>query len=206
MTTLDGTTLAAHDTAVETMLGWVEDHAHTRYRINGLVAVVDADGLIAATFRQHTSRTLDPQLHTHVVIANKVRSPDGRWLALDARGLKLDQRTLSAIYHATLRSELTDRLRVEWRSVENGIAEIDHIPEIVLEEFSARTAHMQRRIDKKRDRFIGTFDREPAELERWRLEREAVRDSRPAKATSLKAEELHGGWIAQIETLGHDPP
>ena len=41
------------------------------------------------------------------MIANRVRSDDGRWLALDARTLKLDQRTLSAIYHYTLRSELT---------------------------------------------------------------------------------------------------
>ena len=107
--------LASHDVAVEAMLGWVEDHAHTRFRIGGEVAVVDAEGIVAATFRQHTSRALDPQLHTHVVISNKVMSPDGRWLALDARTLKLDQRTLSAIYHATLRSELTGRLGVEWR-------------------------------------------------------------------------------------------
>ncbi|MCP3861228.1 MAG: relaxase domain-containing protein, partial [Phycisphaeraceae bacterium] len=104
--------LAAHDTAVGVMVDWIEAHAHTRYRINGQVAVVDAEGIVAAAFRQHTSRSLDPQLHTHVVIANRVMSPDGRWLALDARTLKLDQRTLSAIYHATLRSELTDRLGV----------------------------------------------------------------------------------------------
>jgi conjugative relaxase-like TrwC/TraI family protein len=44
-------------------------------------------------FRQHTSRKLDPQLHTHAVIANRVPAPDGRWLALDARTIKLDQRT-----------------------------------------------------------------------------------------------------------------
>jgi conjugative relaxase-like TrwC/TraI family protein len=27
---------------------------------------------MAAAFRQHTSRALDPQLHTHLVIANRV--------------------------------------------------------------------------------------------------------------------------------------
>ncbi len=78
------------------MVDWIERHAHTRYRINGQVAVVDAEGIVAAAFRQHTSRALDPQLHTHVVIANRVRSDDGRWLALDARTIKVDQRTLSA--------------------------------------------------------------------------------------------------------------
>ena len=98
------------------MVGWIEAHAHTRYRIGGEVAVVDADGIIAAAFRQHTSRALDPQLHTHVVIANRVLADDGRWLALDARSLKVDQRTLSAIYHAGLRAELTRRLGVAWET------------------------------------------------------------------------------------------
>ncbi len=197
--------LAAHDAAVATMLGWVESHAHTRYRIDSQVAVVDAQGIIAATFRQHTSRALDPQLHTHVVIANRVRSDDRRWLALDARTLKLDQRTLSAIYHYTLRSELTRRLGVDWQPVVNGIAEIAGIRDAVLEEFSARTAGVQRRIDEKLDRFIDTFDRDPTPRERWRLEREAVVDSRPPKAHEVDAAALHDGWRSQVEALGLEP-
>jgi len=197
--------LVAHDTAVATMLGWVETHAHTRYRIDGQVAVVDAEGIIAATFRQHTSRALDPQLHTHVVIANRVRSDDRRWLALDARSLKLDQRTLSAIYHYTLRSEMTGRLGVDWQPVVNGIAEIAGMNDAVLEEFSARTAGVQRRIDEKLDRFIDTFERDPTPRERWRLEREAVVDSRPPKAQDVDAAALHDGWRSQVEALGLEP-
>ena len=104
--------LAAHDAAVAALAGWIERHAHTRYRIGGEVAIVDAEGIVAAAFRQHTSRALDPQLHTHLVIPNRVTSPDGRWLALDARLIKHDQQSLSAIYHAGLRAELTDRLGV----------------------------------------------------------------------------------------------
>ncbi|MCP3860134.1 MAG: relaxase domain-containing protein, partial [Phycisphaeraceae bacterium] len=197
--------LAAHDTAVATILEWVESHAHTRCRIGGQGAVVDAEGIIAATFRQHTSRALDPQLHTHVVIANRVRSDDRRWLALDARTLKLDQRTLSAIYHCTLRSELTSRLGVDWQPVVNGIAEIAGMNDDVLEEFSARTAGVQRRIDEKLDRFIETFERDPTPRERWRLEREAVIDSHPPKAHDIDAATLHDGWRSQVEALGLHP-
>lgn len=197
--------LAAHDAAVAAMVGWVEDHAHTRYRINGQVSIVDAEGIIAATFRQHTSRALDPQLHTHVVLANRVRSPDGRWLALDARTIKLDQRTLSAIYHATLRAQLTTNIGIDWRPVENGIAEMAAIPDVVLEEFSARTADIARRTDEKLDRFIDTFGRDPTPRERWRLEREAVIDSRPAKAQNVDASALHAQWAGQVETIGLDP-
>ncbi len=197
--------LEAHDTAVATMLEWVESHAHTRYRIGGQVAVVDAEGIAAATFRQHTSRSLDPQLHTHVVIANRVRSDDGRWLALDARTLKLDQRTLSGIYHLTLRSELTTRLGVDWQPVVNGIAEIENIPDVVLEEFSTRTAGVQRRIDEKIDRFIDNFERDPTPRERWRLEREAVVDSRPPKTHEIDSASLHATWRRQVERLGLEP-
>ena len=197
--------LASHDAAVAAMVRWIETHAHTRFRINGEVAVVDAEGIVAATFRQHTSRALDPHLHTHVVVANRVRSPDGRWLALDARTLKLDQRTLSAIYHATLRTELTARLGVHWEPVVNRIAEIDGIDKTVLEEFSSRTTDVARRLDEKLDRFIDTMERDPTPRERWQLEREAVVESRPAKAHGIDADVLHQQWHTQVEALGLDP-
>ncbi|MCP3851842.1 MAG: AAA family ATPase, partial [Gammaproteobacteria bacterium] len=159
----------------------------------------------AAKLRQHTSRALDPHLHTHVVVANRVRSQDGRWLALDARTLKLDQRTLSAIYHATLRTELTARLGVHWEPIVNGIAEIDGIDKTVLEEFSSRTADVARRFDEKLDRFIDTMERDPTPRERWQLEREAVVESRPAKTHGIDPAALHEQWRTQVEALGLEP-
>ncbi len=62
----------AHERAVEAVLGWVETHAHTRMRRRGHIMCVDAEGIVVGVFRQHTSRKLDPQLHTHAVIANRV--------------------------------------------------------------------------------------------------------------------------------------
>ncbi len=197
--------LDAHDTAVRELAVWIEAHAHTRYRIAGEVAVVDAEGIVAAAFRQHTSRALDPQLHTHLVVANRVKSPDGRWLALDARLIKRDQQTLSALYHVSLRAELTARLGVRWHQPEHGIAEIADVPEALLAEFSTRTAAVARRIDDKLDRFIETMGREPTPRERWRLEREAATDSRPAKAHAADAPTLHEGWAAQTRALGLEP-
>ena len=187
------------------MIGWVEDHALTRYRVGGQVVVVDAVGIIAAAFRQHTSRALDPQLHTHVVVANRVKSPDGRWLALDARGLKIDQRTLSAIYHAGLRAELTARLGVVWEAPVYGIAEIATIPEQVLARFSSRTADVDERVDTKLERFEQTMRRPPTPRERWRLEREAVVDSRPAKPHPANGVDLHRRWRSEALSVGFDP-
>ncbi len=188
--------LASHDAAVEAMCGWIEQHAHTRYRVNGEVMTFDAEGVIAARFRQHTSRALDPQLHTHVVIANRVKAPDGRWLALDARLLKRDQRTLSAIYHAGLRAELTRRLGVVFEPVVNGIADIRGVPAQVVEMFSTRTRSMRDRLEVKLDRFEDTMGRRPTPRERWQLEREAAVDSRPAKTTrSTRLRCTSGGWV-----------
>ena len=197
--------LAAHDAAVAALAGWIERHAHTRYRIGGEVAVVDAEGIVAAAFRQHTSRALDPQIHTHLVIANRVKSPDGRWLALDARLIKHDQQTLSALYHASLRAEMTARLGVRWHAPERGIAEMRDVSADLLAEFSARTSDVRRRVDDKLDRFIESMGREPTPRERWRLEREAVVDSRPHKSHSIDAEVLHAGWAEQTRRFGLDP-
>ena len=197
--------LAAHDAAVAAVAGWIETHAHTRFRLGGEVVVVDAEGIVAAGFRQHTSRALDPQLHTHLVVANRVKSPDGRWLALDARTLKRDQRTLSALFHAAERAELTRRLGVEWGPVVNGIAEIEGIDRRVVEEFSTRTKAVAARLSVKLDRFEQTMGRGPTQRERWQLEREAAVDSRPVKDHAVNADVLHERWVGQLRDLGIDP-
>jgi conjugative relaxase-like TrwC/TraI family protein len=195
----------AHDRAVDAVLGWVESQAHTRMRRRGHVVCVDAEGLIVGLFREHTSRRLDPQLHTHAVIANRVASPDGRWLALDARTLKLDQRTLSGLYHATLRTELTRRLGVRWHEPVNGIAEMQDIDPAVLAEFSQRSGDVERRVEQKLARFRTDLEREPTRRELWRLEREAVVDSRPAKDHAHTVGELHRDWRTRLRALGVEP-
>jgi hypothetical protein len=174
-------------------------------RRHGHVVCVDAEGIVVGVFRQHTSRKLDPQLHTHAVIANRVRAPDGRWLALDARTIKLDQRTLSALYHANLRSELTLRLGVRWQVPEHGIAEITGFDAEVLAEFSQRTIDMQRRLDEKLSRFRTDLGRDPTVGERWKLERESVVDSRPSKPHGPTPAELRREWQERTRALGHEP-
>jgi conjugative relaxase-like TrwC/TraI family protein len=113
---------AAHDAAVTAAIDWLETHgAVTRRGAQG-TSQVDTQGLTVALFRQHTSRTVDPQLHTHALIAAKVQDPSGRWLSLDARFLLYQQRTIDWVYDAALRAELTGRLGVAWRDLTGGKA------------------------------------------------------------------------------------
>ena len=102
-----------------------------------------ASGLVAAAFRHRTSRAGDPQLHTHVLVANLGRGPDGRWSALDGRRLYAHARAASFIYQAVLRAELTRTLGLEWLPVRNGIAELVGVPKPVLRAFSRRRAEIQ---------------------------------------------------------------
>ena len=125
--------------------------------------------------------------------------------ALDARTIKFDQRTLSALYHANLRAELTDRLAVRWEEPENGIAEIADVPDQVLAEFSQRTNDIDDRVTAKLDRFRHDLDREPTPEERWRLEREAVTDSRPAKRHGITHDDLQAEWWDRTRQLGFEP-
>jgi hypothetical protein len=141
----------------------------------------------------------------HAVIANRVMAPDGRWLALDARTVKLDQRTLSGLYHATLRTELTRRLGVRWLQPVNGIAEMQGVDAEVLAEFSQRTGDVERRVEQKLERFRADLEREPARRERWRLEREAAVDSRPGKGHAHTAGELHHEWRTRLRALDVEP-
>ena len=139
------------------------------------------------------------------MIANRVAADDGRWLALDARTVKFDQRTLSAVYHASLRAELTRLLGVEWHEPTNGIAEMRTLPEEVREEFSSRTRAVEERITEKLERFVEQMERDPTPRERWRLEREAVTDSRPAKSHGTDAASLHEQWAQRARAIGWEP-
>ena len=72
----DTRVVEAHDWAVTATLDWIEEHAvETRMRDPATRAMVRTGGqrMVAATFRHDTSRNLDPQLHTHAVIANMVQ-------------------------------------------------------------------------------------------------------------------------------------
>lgn len=117
-----------HDVAVAAAMEAIERRAATtRVRSNGTRMYLDTEGLIAVSFRQSTSRADDPQLHTHVVISSKVRTADGRWLALDARNLMKHQSTFGRVYQAALRAEFRTRegrdpSRYERSAIEREVA------------------------------------------------------------------------------------
>ncbi len=63
-------------------------------------------GLTLAKFDHHTSRDLDPQLHTHVFVFNVAPRKDGTWGAIVSRELYKAQKNAGAIYRDALATEL----------------------------------------------------------------------------------------------------
>lgn len=198
--------LAAHDAAVDSALEWFECHGAVTRRGTDGVFQVDTQGITAALFRQHTSRTMDPQLHTHAVISAKVQDRTGRWLSLDARFLKYQQRSISAVYDAGLRAELTARLGVDWVERGAGLFDLACVPEGVREEFSQRSEQVNAKLAELVRRWRDEHDgAEPDARTIARIERDAARTSRPSKLHGLDAEYLRGEWADQAHRLGFDP-
>ena len=105
----DRRVIRAHDEAVRAALDRVEAELlqtrgwdpETRRRPR-----VKAHGMIAATFRHLASRNLDPQLHTHCVVANMTRNGAGEWRSIEATAIRRNKKLIGAHY----RNELARRL------------------------------------------------------------------------------------------------
>ncbi|MEE8376040.1 MAG: MobF family relaxase, partial [Acidimicrobiia bacterium] len=104
---------------------------------------IRTSGFVAASFTEFTSRADDPQLHTHVVVANKVKGNDGIWRSVDGRLLYRHQLAAGYLHEAVLRRELTERLGVRWQSVRNGMADIEGFTRHQMEAFSRRRHQLE---------------------------------------------------------------
>ncbi|GAB3821908.1 hypothetical protein GCM10028820_31460 [Tessaracoccus terricola] len=96
----------AHNAAVADALRFLEGHALFTRAGAGGVRQLDVRGLVAAAFVHRDSRAGDPNLHTHVAIANKVQTLDGRWLAIDGRLIFKAMVAVSETYNTQLEAHL----------------------------------------------------------------------------------------------------
>lgn len=198
---------AAQDAAVIAALGLFQNlGAVTRRGAKG-IHQLDTRGLVVALFRQHTSRTVDPHLHTHGLVWAKVQDRSGLWFALDARFLKFHQCSIGWIYAAALRTELTARLGIRWDPVVEGHADIADTEPELIKLFSERSDQVEARTAALVSRWVADHDdTEPDARILAGLERRAVLDSRPAKETVLDHEALRANWQQRASAAGLEPP
>ena len=94
---------AAHLRSVEAALDYMQANACLTRRGDGAggIEFVKGSGFLAAGYVHRSSRNGDPQLHTHVLVANATQGPDGKWTRLYHPAIFEHATTASYIYEAT---------------------------------------------------------------------------------------------------------
>jgi conjugative relaxase-like TrwC/TraI family protein len=133
---------AAHQASLDAALDYLQREACWTRRGAGGHEFVHGNGFLAAGYLHRSSRAGDPQLHTHVLVANLTKGPDGLWTRLYHPTIYNHAKAAGYIYEAQLRWELTQRLSVRWQEVRNGIAEIEGFADEHLRRFSTRRAQI----------------------------------------------------------------
>jgi conjugative relaxase-like TrwC/TraI family protein len=142
------TVLAAHHAGVREAVAYLDEHLGAR-RGHGGVQHVSGKGLLVVGFDHRTSREGDPLLHTHLVVANRVQGPDGRWTALDGRDLYRHRLAADTIYRATYQRELVRTLGVAWTAADqHGNRELQGMGEELLRAFSKRTDQIDLEVER----------------------------------------------------------
>jgi conjugative relaxase-like TrwC/TraI family protein len=187
--------LSAHHAGLAEAVGYLDEHLGGR-RGHGGIQRVAGRGLLAVGFDHRTSREGDPLLHTHLVIANRVQGPDGRWTALDGRDLYRHRLAADAIYRATYQRELCRTLGVEWTVADrHGNRELQGIPEDLVRAFSKRTGQIYAELD----RLGADGGKRTPRLVKW-----AVQATRKAKQHEAP-DTLYDRWRTEAAERGHDP-
>src|SRR5437867_3352241 len=180
--------IGAHDTAVRQAFVAIETYAQAR--ANGGEARVPTAALVAAGFRHHTSRSHDPQLHTHVVVMNMTRRPDGAWRALEPRELFRSQAFATAVYRSVLAAEAR-ALGYDVTVTRGGAWELRGITRTQLLAFSTRRQAITAYLNERG-------------LDGARAAQIAAHQTRAAKAKISDAVELRARWNALVTTHGLD--
>src|SRR5215218_3999212 len=199
----------AHPAAVQDALGFIERHAlFTRQGRNG-IRQVNVTGLVAAAFTHRDSRAGDPDLHTHVAVANKVQTLDGRWLSIDGRVLFKATVAASETYNTALEHHLRDRLGVRFADRPNTdpgkrpVREIVGVDQLLSRRWSTRRVLIKDRQGVLAARFQRDHGRPPTPVEAVQLAQQATLETRGAKHEPRSLAEQRAAWHAQAaETLG----
>ena len=189
--------VGAHDRAVQATLAWVEKNAvETRMwdRETGRMVRAGDQKCVVATFRHDTSRGLDPQLHTHSVLANMVQGEDGKWRTMANEKLYDSKMLIGAIYRNELAAGLTRLGYGIEKTHADGRFEIAGVSREAIMAFSTRRAEIEAAMEM---RGLGESADNPRHAERAALMTRATK-------RDIDRDELRHVWQRQAADLGLD--
>lgn len=196
---------AARDAALKLL---EEQAAHTRTGSSGQ-AQIETHGLIAAVFDHADNRLGEPNLHSHVAISSKVLGVDGKWRALDARGLYRMTVAASETYNTVLENELHARLGVEFEErpdtarKREAVREIKGFPAGVLSHFTRRRSEIEAEYQRLVAGFRAAHGRDPSLAAAHELAQQATLATRKGKKPPRAWAAMRQEWRAVLtESFG----
>ncbi|MEU5156075.1 MobF family relaxase [Glycomyces sp. NPDC021274] len=194
---------AAHDAAAGRAVALLEEHAAFTRSGAGGAAQIETHGLVATAFDHHDSRSGDPDLHTHLAVANKIQGRDGKWRSLDGTALFAVGVAASETYNAAIEAELTQRLGIAFTDrpgpakSNRPVREINGIDPAVLKHFSARRTAIEARYSDLRADYRSRHGRDPSPQAARELAQQATLETREGKDAPRRLEEMRRAWTGQ---------
>jgi conjugative relaxase-like TrwC/TraI family protein len=201
----------AHQAAVRDALAFIERHAlFTRTGPQG-IRQVNVRGLVGTAFTHRDSRAGDPDLHTHVAVANKVQTLDGRWLSIDGRVLFKANVAASETYNTAVEQHLRETLGVRFAErpgtdpAKRPIREIVGVDPRLNQRWSTRRAHINTRRGELAIQFQNDHGRPPTPVEALHLAQQATLETRDAKHEPRSLAEQRTTWLNEAAAVlgGH---
>ena len=194
----------AHCAARDAALRLLEEHAaHTRTGSSGQ-AQIETHGLIAAVFDHADNRRGEPNLHSHVAVSGKVLGVDGKWRALDARGLYRMTVAASELYNTVLEAELHARLGVEFEErpdtagKREPVREIKGFPARVLAHFTRRRVEIEAEYQRLIADYRATHGRDPSLAAAHELAQQATLATRAGKKAPRAWSAMRAEWGREL--------
>ena len=197
---------SAHERAIQDVIRHLEKNVvMTRRGRNGVRQIETSSGVIGTKYRHWDSRAGDPNLHDHVVIANRVQGVDGQWSSIDGRMIYAYGVEASELYNSLVQQYVTELtgLQFEARSL-NGkkpVHEIVGIDDEMVRAFSSRRSEISAALEQVTAQFVEEHGYAPSEKQLIQLAQQATLATRPAKEGVHSLEELHAEWVAQAHAL-----
>lgn len=184
----------AHTMALNSVMEYIQNNlVYTRSSKDGKMQLEKVDNLLAIKFTHHTSRNHDPQLHTHILLANIIIDKHGKVKTAEHTSIFECERFIRELYYNELANNLMQLgHEVEWQKKVTQMApEIKGIPKEFNDFFSTRRKQIE---DFAKQHNISLEDAEALEF--------GCLATRKAKDNSIGVDELSPVWLEKVKSLG----
>lgn len=179
--------MEAHNQAVENTIKYIESLAMARHVRNETTEFIKTGNIVAASFNHSVSRSNDPQLHSHVIIANMTQTDNG-WKSLSNEIFFLNQQMINQIYQNELASNIVKLGYAIDRH--NNTFELSNYPTEPLELFSKRSTEINsfysENIEALKEKYQNASEAELRDI--------VTLASRNAKDHHITSQELRDKW------------